>query len=80
MRSMENWQRFARDSARPTTFLLIRSLGTVTLLLAEKLIQDEGVTIQPYWKSLFRHMREGVTGADMHISYEHHHYKWGWAA
>ncbi|WP_417816971.1 ABC transporter substrate-binding protein [Tritonibacter scottomollicae] len=47
---------------------------------AEKLIQDEGVTIQPYWKSLFRHMREGVTGADMHISYEHHHYKWGWAA
>lgn len=46
----------------------------------EKLIQDEGVTIQPYWKSLFRHMREGVKGADMHIGYEHHHYKWGWAA
>ncbi len=46
----------------------------------EALIQDEGVTIQPYWKSLYRHMREGVMGADMHISYEHHHYKWGWAA
>ncbi|OIQ31999.1 MAG: diguanylate cyclase [Alphaproteobacteria bacterium MedPE-SWcel] len=46
----------------------------------EKLIQDEGVTIQPYWRSLYRHMREGVSGADMHISFEHHHYKWGWAA
>ncbi|WP_420002711.1 ABC transporter substrate-binding protein [Arenibacterium sp. LLYu02] len=46
----------------------------------EALIQDEGVTIQPYWKSLYRHMREGVAGADMHISYEHHHYKWGWSA
>ncbi|TNJ41646.1 ABC transporter substrate-binding protein [Phaeobacter sp. B1627] len=46
----------------------------------EKLIQDEGVTIQPYWRSLYRHMREGVSGAEMHISFEHHHYKWGWAA
>ncbi|APG46835.1 ABC transporter substrate-binding protein [Phaeobacter porticola] len=46
----------------------------------EAIIQDEGVTIQPYWRSLYRHMREGVAGADMHISYEHHHYKWGWSA
>ncbi|WP_271879582.1 ABC transporter substrate-binding protein [Phaeobacter italicus] len=46
----------------------------------EAIIQDEGVTIQPYWRSLYRHMREGVSGADMHISFEHHHYKWGWAA
>ncbi|AHD09737.1 ABC transporter substrate-binding protein [Phaeobacter gallaeciensis] len=46
----------------------------------EAIIQDEGVTIQPYWRSLYRHMREGVSGADMHISFEHHHYKWGWSA
>ena len=46
----------------------------------EAMIQEEGVTIQPYWRSLYRHMREGVVGADMHISFEHHHYKWGWAA
>lgn len=46
----------------------------------EMLIQEEGVTIQPYWRSLYRHMREGVMGADMHVSFEHHHYKWGWAA
>ena len=46
----------------------------------EALIQEEGVTIQPYWRSLYRHMREGVAGADMHISFEHHHYKWGLTA
>ena len=46
----------------------------------EALIQEEGVTVQPYWRSLFRHMREGLVGTDMHITYEHHHYKWGWAA
>ncbi|MDF1718480.1 MAG: ABC transporter substrate-binding protein [Antarcticimicrobium sp.] len=46
----------------------------------EAMIQEEGVTIQPYWRSLYRHMREGLAGTDMHITYEHHHYKWGWAA
>ncbi|KIC11239.1 diguanylate cyclase [Leisingera sp. ANG-M1] len=46
----------------------------------QALIQEEGVTIQPYWRSLYRHSREGVAGAGMHISFEHHHYKWGWAA
>ncbi|MCI5094832.1 MAG: ABC transporter substrate-binding protein [Rhodobacteraceae bacterium] len=44
------------------------------------LIQEEGVTIQPYWRSLYRHMKEGLVGTDMHVSFEHHHYKWGWAA
>ncbi|MEL6516368.1 MAG: ABC transporter substrate-binding protein [Pseudomonadota bacterium] len=46
----------------------------------QKLIQDEGVTVQPYWRSLYRHSREGFVGLDMHISFEHHHYKWGVAA
>ncbi len=46
----------------------------------EALIQEEGVTIQPYWRSLYRHMREGLVGTDMHITFEHHHYKWGFAA
>ncbi len=46
----------------------------------QKLIQDEGVTIQPYWRSLYRHYRPGLVGTDMHISFEHHHYKWGLAA
>ncbi len=46
----------------------------------EALIQEEGVTVQPYWRSLYRHYREGLVGTDMHIAFEHHHYKWGWAS
>jgi len=42
-----------------------------------QLILDEAVTIQPYWRSLFRHARSGFTGIEAHISFEHHHYKWG---
>ena len=36
----------------------------------EKLVQDEGVTIQPYWRSLFNHTREGLGGGAHHISFE----------
>ncbi|MEY8827783.1 ABC transporter substrate-binding protein [Sedimentitalea sp. XS_ASV28] len=46
----------------------------------QALIQEEGVTIQPYWRSLYRHMREGLVNTDMHLTFEHHHYKWGFAA
>ncbi len=41
----------------------------------EKILQDEGYIIQPYWRSLYRHAKEGVN-VDMHPSFEHHHYKW----
>lgn len=46
----------------------------------EALIQDEGVTIQPYWRSIYTHMKEGLVGTEMHVSFEHHHYKWGYAS
>ena len=46
----------------------------------EALIQQEGVTIQPYWRSLYRHYREGLVNVDQHITFEHHHYKWAMAA
>ena len=36
----------------------------------EKLIQDEGVTIQPYWRSLYNHTRTGLEGGGHHISFE----------
>jgi len=42
----------------------------------EKIMQDEGVLIQPYWRSLYRHMTDRVRGADMHPTFEHHHYQW----
>ena len=46
----------------------------------QALIQSEGVTIQPYWRSLYRHSRPGLVGNDMHISFEIHPYKLGFAA
>jgi len=39
------------------------------------ILQEEGVIIQPYWRSLFRHHVEGVVGADMHVAFEIHPYK-----
>ena len=36
----------------------------------EKLIQDEGVTIQPYWRSNYNHTRAGLEGGGHHISFE----------
>ena len=46
----------------------------------EKIMQDEGVVIQPYWRSVFRNYRSEVKGADTHPTFEHHHYKWWIAA
>ncbi|MEL6587552.1 MAG: ABC transporter substrate-binding protein [Pseudomonadota bacterium] len=42
----------------------------------QAIVIDEGVTIQPYWRSLYRHSREGVNDCDMHIAYHPHIYKW----
>ncbi|MBO9446944.1 ABC transporter substrate-binding protein [Ruegeria sp. R14_0] len=36
----------------------------------EQIVRDEGVTIQPYWRSLYNHTREGLGGAAQHISLE----------
>ncbi|CUK07495.1 ABC transporter substrate-binding protein [Shimia thalassica] len=36
----------------------------------EKILQDDAVTIQPYWRSLYNHTREGLEGGDHHISFE----------
>ena len=41
---------------------------------------DEGVTIQPYWRSIMRHHRENLVGVDMHIAYLPQIYKWGISA
>ncbi|MYK32337.1 MAG: ABC transporter substrate-binding protein [Boseongicola sp. SB0670_bin_30] len=46
----------------------------------QKLIQDEGVTVQPYWRSVYRHGKPGIVGANMHITFEIHVYKLGFAA
>ncbi|WP_240904422.1 ABC transporter substrate-binding protein [Rhodobacter sp. SGA-6-6] len=46
----------------------------------EEIMQEQGVLIQPYWRSLFRHTDPKVGGCDMHATLEHHHYKWHWTA
>ncbi|MFW2544483.1 ABC transporter substrate-binding protein [Primorskyibacter sp. 2E107] len=46
----------------------------------ETILRGDWVIIQPYWRSLYRHFRPGVLGADMHPSFEIHLYKLGFAA
>ena len=46
----------------------------------EHIMQDTGVMIQPYWRSIFRNFDPKVKGAEMHPTFEHHHYKWSISA
>ncbi|MGY6632305.1 MAG: ABC transporter substrate-binding protein [Alkalilacustris sp.] len=45
-------------------------------LRMQEILQDEGVMIQPYWRSIFRHARPQVRNADMHPTFEMHLYKY----
>jgi peptide/nickel transport system substrate-binding protein len=42
----------------------------------EKIMQDEGVVIQPFWRTVYRHAKSTVHGAEAHATFEHHHYNW----
>ncbi len=53
--------------------------GVVTMKMAQ-ILQDEGIMVQPFWRSLFRHTKPSVAGVGMHPSFEHHHYKWSISA
>jgi len=46
----------------------------------EELIQNEGVTIQPYWRSLYNHTRKGLVGAGHHIGFEYHPARMAWTS
>ncbi len=46
----------------------------------QKLMQDEGVIIQPYWRSIYRHHKDTVVGAQMHPTFEIHVAKLGFSA
>jgi len=46
----------------------------------QRIMIDEGVTIQPYWRTLTRHHKDTLTGVDMHIAYLPQIYKWGFKA
>jgi peptide/nickel transport system substrate-binding protein len=38
----------------------------------QQILQDSGILIQPYWRTVFCHMREGVNGYGVHPGYELH--------
>ena len=46
----------------------------------QKLMQDEGVVIQPYWRSIYRHHKPEIVGGEMHPTFEIHVAKLGFAA
>lgn len=42
----------------------------VIMARLQEIMQEEGVTLQPYWRSLFRHYKQGVINASMHPKFE----------
>lgn len=46
----------------------------------ERIMQDEGVTLQTFWRSLFKHSVTGLVNNDMHPQFEIDYQYIGWAA
>jgi peptide/nickel transport system substrate-binding protein len=46
----------------------------------EQMLRDDGVIIQPYWRSTYRHAKPNVIGAEQHPTFEMHLYKYALAA
>ncbi len=75
-RTGEAWNEFGYSNPEFDS-LLERALATADVearraLMAEgqAMIQNDGVTIQPYWRSLYNHTRDGLVGGAHHISFE----------
>lgn len=76
------WNETAMENAEFDSLLdealAINDAGKRSEVMAkiEQIMLDEGVMIQPYWRSLFRHYKSTVHGTEMHPTFEMHHYKW----
>ncbi len=46
----------------------------------EKMLQDDAVTIQPYWRSLYNHTKDNLKGGEHHIAFEIDPARLGWEA
>ena len=75
-RSGEAWNEFGYANPEFDA-ILDEALGTLDVearraLVArgEKILQDDAVTIQPYWRALANHTVEGLAGGAHHISFE----------
>ncbi|MEM7091083.1 MAG: ABC transporter substrate-binding protein [Pseudomonadota bacterium] len=82
-RSGEAWNEFAWSNAEFDALLSeANSIADAdkrreVMSKLQKIVIDDGVTIQPYWRAIMRHHRDNVVGADMHIAYLPQIYKWG---
>ncbi len=77
-RSGEAWNE-AGYSSEAFDALLTEALATADvearreiMAKGQALMQEDGVTIQPYWRSLYNHTKEGLVGAEHHIGFEYH--------
>jgi len=84
-RSNEPWNEFAWANS-DFDALLETALATADVdkrreIMArmEQLIRDEGVTIQPYWRSLYNHTKAGLHGAGHHIAFDRRPEEMYWA-
>ncbi len=74
-RSGEAWNEFAFNNAEFDTLLdEANSLADaderrVVMAKIQQILTDEAVTIQPYWRQVYRHAKPGFVGWDMHIAY-----------
>jgi peptide/nickel transport system substrate-binding protein len=84
-RSGEAWNETAFNNAEFDT-LLDEALALpdpdkrrTVMKRIQEIMQEEGVVIQPYWRSLYRHTNSRVKGAEMHPTFEMHLYKYSLA-
>ncbi len=75
-RSGEAWNEFGYSNADFDANLEV-ALATADvekrrelMAIGEKILQDDAVTIQPYWRSLFNNTKENLVGGAHHISFE----------
>lgn len=75
-RSGEAWNEFGWSNADFDGLLaealatpdLEKRKGIVAKMMA--IVQEEGVTVQPYWRKLYNHSKANLVGAEMHIQFE----------
>lgn len=75
-RSGEAWNEFGYANPEFDA-LLEQALATADvekrreiMAKGEKLLQEDGVTIQPYWRSLYNHTKSNLVGGEHHIGFE----------
>ena len=85
-RSGEPWNESAFSNAEFDT-LLAEALSIAdadqrreVMARIQTIMQEEGVIMQPYWRSIYRHHKPDVVGAEMHPTFEIHVAKLGYAA